>query len=86
MTRCKDCIHSGLCRDMHKFGIVDLPYNDDGAICEHFNSIADITREIFEQIESNHFGIRDEDSGEYAICIYAQEYDEIKKKYIPEEM
>lgn len=40
-----------------------------------------IAKEIFAEIESNCYGDRDEDNGEYVICIYAQEYDELKKKY-----
>lgn len=42
MARCKDCIHSKLCKDMHKFGVVDLPYNDDNAACEHYASSDDV--------------------------------------------
>lgn len=42
MARCKECIHSDLCKDMHRFGIVDLPYNADGAVCDHFKDRAGI--------------------------------------------
>lgn len=41
MARCKDCIHNDLCKEMHKFGLVDLPYNDN-AICDLFKSSADV--------------------------------------------
>lgn len=34
MNICENCIHKDLCKDMHKFGVVDLPYNDSGT-CEH---------------------------------------------------
>ena len=38
---CKDCIHNELCEVMHKFGVVDLPYNDE-TICELFKNKANI--------------------------------------------
>ena len=38
---CKDCIHNELCEVMHKFGVVDLPYNDE-TICELFKNKADV--------------------------------------------
>lgn len=41
MVQCKDCIHNDLCKEMHKFGLVDLPYNDN-AICDLFKSSADV--------------------------------------------
>ena len=43
---CKDCLHNGLCKDMHKFGVVDLPYNDDGAACDHYKSSADVVEVV----------------------------------------
>ena len=43
-----------------------------------------IAREIFDWIENHYYGDRDEDNGEYVICIYAQDYDEFKKKYVTE--
>lgn len=42
MARCKECIHSDLCKDMHRFGIVDLPYDDDRAACDHFKDSAGV--------------------------------------------
>ena len=38
MNTCKNCIHKELCKDMHKFGVVDLPYNDNSAACEHYKN------------------------------------------------
>lgn len=45
---------------------------------------SEIAKEIFNWIESNCYGDRDEDNGEAVICIYAQDYDEFKNKYLIE--
>ena len=45
---------------------------------------SETAKEIFDWIESNCYGDRDEDNGEYVICIYAQDYDEFKEKYVTE--
>lgn len=46
MVTCKDCLHNGLCKDMHTFGIIDLPHDDDRAICEHFKATADVVEVV----------------------------------------
>ena len=45
------------------------------------NAKSEAAKEIFDWIESNCYGGRDEDNGEYVICIYAQDYDKLKEKY-----
>ena len=58
MATCKTCIHSGLCADMHKFGIVDLPYDGDGAVCDHFKPTADVVeRSVLEKLLENAMAI-----------------------------
>ena len=46
MASCKDCIHCDLCKDMHIFGITDLPYDCNGAICDHFKNKADVVEVV----------------------------------------
>lgn len=41
---CKDCVYSELCKETHRFGIADLPYDEEGAPCELFKSKADFER------------------------------------------
>ena len=79
-TSCKDCIHSGLCKDMHRFGVVDIPYSDDGTTCYHYKP-SDIVSEFLHDLEEEFFGERDEFSGEIMFYIYQQEFEELKKKY-----
>ena len=43
---------------------------------------SDVAREILQDMEKRAFTMRDDDAGEYAICIYYENLEEIKEKYI----
>lgn len=45
------------------------------------NAKADAAREIFGELETVLFGMRDEDSEEPMLCVYLQEFEDLKKKY-----
>ena len=45
------------------------------------NAKADVAREIFGELEAVLFGMRDEDSREPMLCVYLQEFEDLKKKY-----
>ena len=38
---CKDCVHYELCKMYARFGVTDLPYNDE-TICDHFKNKANV--------------------------------------------
>lgn len=91
MAKCKDCIHSNLCADMHRFGVVDLPYNPEGAVCEYFIQSPAVktynaaAADVLKELEKKTFTMHDDDSGEFILCMYCEDFEEIKQKYTEEQ-
>lgn len=125
MAKCKDCIHHNLCADMHRFGIADLPYNPEGAVCEHFHQNDDEQQHLFDEnaeliskisaeaaqlsvqtldlmnrfkkatrespikllkeLKEKAFAVHDDDSGEFILCMYCEDFEEIKQKYMEDQ-
>lgn len=46
---------------------------------------SEVAREIFAEMGATAFTIHDDDSGEFILCMYCEDFEEIKQKYTEEQ-